>query len=214
MPHAFLPLLTFAAAWAVLVLTPGTETALVIRLGMNVGRRAALGAALGTGTGLALWGAATAFGMSALIAASPMLYRTLQWAGALYLAYLGFRLLRAPAGECSAGLGDTPPRQIAGMGVGYQRGLLTTCLNPLVGVFDLTAFGQFIPHGVERVRYALLLGAVQVVMAVAWYAALACLAFSLGRILSSPKVVRGLDVLAGVVFIYFAISLALSSIPA
>mgnify|MGYP001360597831 CR=1 FL=1 len=37
MPHAFLPLLTFAAAWGVLVLTPGTETALVIRLGMNVG---------------------------------------------------------------------------------------------------------------------------------------------------------------------------------
>lgn len=214
MPHAFLPILTFAAAWGVLVLTPGTETALVIRLGVNVSRKAALGAALGTGTGLALWGVGTAFGVSALVAASPVLYRVLQWAGAFYLAYLGFRLFTSSSGVGDLGQVDAPLRPVAGVGVGYLRGLLTTCLNPLVGVFDLTAFGQFIPQDVGRVRYGLLLVAVQVVMAVVWYAALACLAFSLGRVLSSPKVVRALDVLTGAVFIFFAIRLALSGIPA
>ncbi|MCP1242565.1 LysE family translocator [Acetobacter lambici] len=214
MPHAFLPILTFAAAWGVLVLTPGTETALVIRLGMNVGHKAALGAALGTGTGLAIWGAGTAFGVSALVAASPTLYLALQWAGAFYLAYLGIRLLMPSAGVHDQAEGAAQASQITSMGAGYQRGLLTTCLNPLVGVFDLTAFAQFIPAGVERVSYSLLLAGVQVVMAVAWYAALACLAFSLGRVLSSPRVVRALDMLTGGVFIYFALRLALSGLPA
>ncbi|MDN6713955.1 MAG: LysE family translocator, partial [Acetobacter sp.] len=213
MPHAFLPLLTFAAAWGVLVLTPGTETALVIRLGMNVSRKAALGAALGTGTGLAIWGAGTAFGVSALVAASPTLYLALEWAGALYLAYLGVRLLMPSAGAHDQARADAQARSVGGMGAGYQRGLLTTCLNPLVGVFDLTAFAQFIPAGVHRVSYSLLLAGVQVVMAVAWYAILACLAFSLGRILSSPRVVRALDVLTGVVFLFFAFRLVMSGIP-
>ena len=214
MPDTLLPILTFAAAWGVLVLTPGTETALVIRLGMNVGRPAALGAALGTGTGLALWGAGTAFGVSALVAASPVLYLTLQWAGAIYLAFLGIRLFRPSAGTSDQVQADAQARQVMGMGTGYQRGLLTTCLNPLVGVFDLTAFAQFIPAGVERVSYALLLAGVQVVMAVAWYVVLACLAFSLGRVLSSPRVVRALDVLTGVVFIFFALRLAMGGLPA
>mgnify|MGYP003362071368 CR=1 FL=1 len=214
MLHAFLPILTFAAAWGVLVLTPGTETALVIRLGMNVGRKAALGAALGTGTGLVLWGAGTAFGVSALVMALPTLYLALEWAGACYLLYLGFRLLRAStAGGDLAGV-DMSARQTGGMGAGYQRGLLTTCLNPLVGVFDLTAFTQFIPMGANPVRYSLLLVVVQVVMAVVWYGVLACLAFSLGRILSSPAVVRALDVLTGLVFIFFALRLVLSGVPA
>lgn len=214
MPHAFLPILTFAAAWGVLVLTPGTETALVIRLGMNVGYKAALGAALGTGTGLALWGVGTAFGVSALVAASPTLYLALQWAGAFYLVFLGIRLFMPSAGAHDLAQAEAQARRVVGMGAGYQRGLLTTCLNPLVGVFDLTAFAQFIPAGVEPVRYSLLLAGVQVFMAVAWYAALARLAFSLGRVLSSPKVVRTLDVLTGVVFIFFAIRLVLSGLPA
>ncbi|MBS0965648.1 LysE family translocator [Acetobacter okinawensis] len=214
MPDMLLPILTFAAAWGVLVLTPGTETALVIRLGMNVGRSAALGAALGTGTGLALWGVGTAFGVSALVAASPTLYLTLQWAGAIYLAFLGIRLLKPSTGANDQAQADVQARRVAGMGTGYQRGLLTTCLNPLVGVFDLTAFAQFIPAGVERVSYSLLLAGVQVVMAVVWYAVLACLAFSLGRVLSSPKVVRALDMLTGVVFLYFAFRLVLSGLPA
>ena len=214
MPHVLLPLLTFAAAWGVLVLTPGTETALVIRLGMNVGRKAALGAALGTGTGLAIWGAGTAFGVSALVAASPTLYLMLEWAGAFYLTYLGIRLFLPSTGGAEQAHAAAQARGVAGMGAGFRRGLLTTCLNPLVGVFDLTAFAQFIPAGVHPVSYSLLLAMVQVVMAVAWYAVLACLAFSLGRVLSSPRVVRALDMLTGGVFIFFALRLALSGLPA
>lgn len=214
MPHAFLPLLTFAAAWGVLVLTPGTETALVIRLGMNVGHRAALGAALGTGTGLAIWGAGTAFGVSALVAASPTLYLILQWAGAFYLTYLGIRLFLPSATVHAQAAADAEAGQISNMGAGYQRGLLTTCLNPLVGVFDLTAFAQFIPPGVNRVSYSLLLAALQVIMAVLWYAVLAYMAFSLGRVLSSSRVMRALDILTGIVFLYFAYKLTQSGLPA
>jgi threonine/homoserine/homoserine lactone efflux protein len=213
MPHVFLPLLSFAAAWGVLVLTPGTETALVIRLGMNVSRNAALAAALGTGTGLAIWGMGTAFGVSALVTASPTLYLMLEWAGAFYLAYLGIRLLMPSAGKHDQAEAEVQARSVGGMGTGYQRGLLTTCLNPLVGVFDLTAFSQFIPTGVHRVSYSLLLAGVQVVMAVAWYALLACLAFSLGRVLSTPRVVRALDMLTGGVFFFFAFRLVMSGIP-
>lgn len=209
MPHVFLPVLAFAAAWGVLVLTPGTETALIIRLSISVGRTTAIGAVLGIASGLTLWGIGTAFGLSALIAASHTLYLVLQWACAGYLLFLALRLganaLRAtPETET-----DTHGKAPKAFWSGFQRGMFTTILNPLVGVFDLTAFPQFIPKEVNALIYALLLTVVQTMLTLAWYSTLAATALFFSRFLTKPIVIRILDGLTALVFVVFAIRLVI-----
>ena len=71
-------------------LTPGPNMAWLALLGASRGRIAALGAVAGIALGLAIAGAAAAFGVSALIGKTPWVFQALRWAGALYLLYLAW----------------------------------------------------------------------------------------------------------------------------
>lgn len=210
MPHVFLPVLAFAAAWGVLVLTPGTETALIIRLSISVGRATAIGAVLGIAAGLTLWGIGTAFGLSALIAASHTLYLVLEWACAGYLLSLAFRLVVNVLRSTPETETDSENQAPKAFWSGFRRGMFTTILNPLVGVFDLTAFPQFIPPDVNAVTYALLLTVVQAMLTLTWYFTLAFTALFFSRFLANPVVIRVLDGLTALVFVIFAIRLVIS----
>ncbi len=80
-------LLTFALAAAVLTITPGVDTALVLRTAAVEGPRRAMAAAFGICCGLLLWGLAVALGIGALLAASFLAYTVLRWVGAAYLVW-------------------------------------------------------------------------------------------------------------------------------
>ena len=86
-------LLAFTLAAALLTITPGADTLLVVRFAAGRGRAAGLAAAAGVLSGVLVWGAIVAVGVAALIVASAMLFRSLQWAGAAYLIWLGVQLL-------------------------------------------------------------------------------------------------------------------------
>src|SRR5437763_12851365 len=92
----WLSLAAYVAAAGVLTITPGVDTALVLRSSASQGSRAGAAAAFGVCAGLFVWGAAAAFGLNALLAASATAYLTLKWAGALYLCFLGLQLLLRP----------------------------------------------------------------------------------------------------------------------
>lgn len=89
-------LLAFTFAATVLTLTPGLDTALVLRTATVEGKRQALHATLGINAGCLLWGAAVAFGLGALIAVSELAYNLLKYCGAAYLAWLGLNMLLRP----------------------------------------------------------------------------------------------------------------------
>src|SRR5205085_3615701 len=123
-------LLAFTLAAALLTVTPGADTLLVVRFAAGRGPHAGLAAACGILTGVLAWGAIVAVGVAALIVASPWLFSTIQWAGAAYLIWLGLQLLlptASPAQSASAPRSDSP----------FLSGLLTNLLNPKVGVFYL-----------------------------------------------------------------------------
>src|SRR5437763_2285925 len=104
--------LSFAAVAAVLTLTPGIDTALVIRTALRSGRRAAIIAGVGICTGVVVWGTLAGVGITAVLAASQLAYDILRWAGAAYLLILGTRsllALRARAVDGEQPLND-PPR--------------------------------------------------------------------------------------------------------
>ncbi|MCD0501990.1 LysE family translocator, partial [Bordetella petrii] len=87
-------LFAFGIAAGILTLTPGLDTALVLRTSAVEGGRRALLAGLGICAGCLVWGVVVALGLGSLLAASQVAYDVLRIGGAAYLFYLGARLLR------------------------------------------------------------------------------------------------------------------------
>ena len=207
-------LLAFSAAALVLTITPGVDTAVVLRSAAGSGRRRGAAAALGVAMGCLAWGLLAAAGLAALLAASSRAYEALRLLGAAYLGWLGLRLLLRP-GRCVAGparRGDEAgaPRGVGapGLAADWLRGLLTNLLNPKVGVFYLSFLPQFVPHGVWVGGFLFLLACVHVVLSLAWFAVLIAATAPIGRWLSSRRVARALDRCTGLVFLAFGARLA------
>jgi threonine/homoserine/homoserine lactone efflux protein len=199
-------LIAFTAAAALLTVTPGLDTALVLRTAAVEGRRRAFAAALGIGLGCLAWGALVAFGLGALLAASEIGYRLLKWLGAAYLLWLGVQLILSRRTELVA----TGAVRRRGGANWLRRGLLTNLLNPKVGMFYVSFLPQFVPAGANVAAMTLLLAAIHVALGMAWFAALIGATAPLGRALGRPSVIRTLDRMTGGVFLLFGAKLALS----
>ena len=202
-------LIAFVAAATLMTLTPGLDTAMVLRTSAAEGRRSGAAAAAGIALGLMIWGTGAAFGLTALLAASRFAFVVVKWAGAAYLAWLGLKLLLKPRGTwtdaAAPGAGAS-----GGWPQAFRRGLLSNLLNPKVGVFYITFLPQFIPHGYNVALVSLLLTSIHVVLGLAWLSVLVALTAPLGRWLRRGPVVQALDRLTGAVFIGFGVRLALS----
>ncbi len=135
-------LLAFTLAATLLTLTPGLDTALVLRTATVEGRQQALRAALGINAGCLLWGAAVAFGLGALIAVSELAFNILKYCGAAYLAWLGLNMLLRPRTSLS------PVETNGKPGTNwFLKGMAGNVLNPKIGIFYVSFLPQFIPQG-------------------------------------------------------------------
>lgn len=199
-------LVAFTLAAGLLTLTPGLDTALVIRTAAAEGPKRAAGAAIGIGLGCFLWGAAAAFGVGALLAASELAYTALKWAGALFLAWTGARMILRPRDRFEPG--ETKATD-AGPIAALRRGLLTNLLNPKVGIFYVSFLPQFVPAGVDPARFGLLLAGIHVMLGLIWFAVLIAATVPIAGLLRVPVVVRWLDRVTGCVFVAFGLRLAL-----
>jgi threonine/homoserine/homoserine lactone efflux protein len=203
--------LLFIAAAGLLTITPGVDTAMVLRTSTARGPRDGAAASLGICLGLWVWGMSAAFGLTALLAASALAFTIVKWAGATYLVYLGVKLLMKPRTSLTGDRAsfDSPTRD-KGNKDAFYRGFLSNMLNPKVGVFYVTFLPQFIPHGVNVAGFSLLLASIHVLITLVWFSLLIALTVPLGRFLSKPRVVRNLDRLTGCVFVGFGVKLAVA----
>ena len=85
-------IIAFCAASGVFIMTPGLDTAIVLR-SCSRGPKVGFAASLGICLGLLIWGCAAAFGVTALLTASHVAFTALKWAGAAYLFCLGVKLI-------------------------------------------------------------------------------------------------------------------------
>ena len=204
------PLLAFAAAAGLLTVTPGLDTAMVLRSATAGGPRRGGAAALGISLGCLVWGAGAAYGLTALLATSELAFTVVKWAGAAYLFWLGLGLLfrnrPTPALPPSGPAAD----MVSGGREAFRRGLLTNLMNPKVGVFYITFLPQFIPRGADVATFALLLAAIHLTMSLVWFALLIALTVPLGRWLARPKAAAWLDRATGLVFLGFGVRLVLA----
>ncbi len=215
----------FIVAGLLLNLTPGADMALVLRCSAGQGFKAGAAAALGVGAGCGVHIALAALGFGALLAGSPLAFGLLRWAGAAYLVWLGWDLIR-PRG--SSGRADrngalsASPLGRATLAVPWRRlfgqGFLTNALNPKVAMFFLAFVPQFIAADAPHKSGAfLLLGVVFVVNATAVNLALAWAAAALRRRLGAhparqPAVLaagRWLNRGVGALFVALGLRLAL-----
>ncbi|SEB77318.1 Threonine/homoserine/homoserine lactone efflux protein [Pseudomonas saponiphila] len=198
-------LLAFTLAATLLTLTPGLDTALVLRTATVEGKRQALRAALGINAGCLLWGAAVAFGLGALIAVSELAFNLLKYCGAAYLAWLGLNMLLRPRRTFApAGTAEKPGANW------FLKGLLGNVLNPKVGIFYVSFLPQFIPQGQPLVLWTFGLVSIHVVLGLVWSLLLIAATRPLAGVLQREKVIQWMDRTTGMIFVLFAARLALS----
>ncbi len=197
-------LIAFVAAASLLTVTPGLDTAMVLRTAAVEGPRTAALAGFGIICGCLAWGAAVALGLGVLLAASSLAYTVLKWAGAAYLAWLGIRLILKPRSRFDLGAAAG-----AAGGDWWARGFLNNLLNPKIGVFYVSFLPQFVPAHVAAGPFIFLLAAIHGLLGALWFAALIAATSPLKRWLARQAVVRWIDRATGAVFLGFGLRLAL-----
>lgn len=181
---------SFALVVGLLTLTPGLDTALILRTAALGERRRAWGVVLGIQTGTLIWGTLSSLGVSALLTASRLAYETLRWAGVVYLLWMGWQMLRR-SGDAAPEADGLPAS--GGLLAGWRRGALTNLLNPKVGVFYVAVLPQFIPAGAPHLATGVLLTCVHVVEGLLWSAVLVGFARTVRGWLQRPTARRMLD---------------------
>jgi threonine/homoserine/homoserine lactone efflux protein len=204
--------LSFALLGALLTITPGLDTALVLRAAVTMGRGPAFATALGINAGALVWGAAAAVGAAALLAASSVAYTVLRIAGAGYMIYLGVKMvrgaLRRDGGDVRPGVTAAP---VPSFWSTFGRGFLTNLLNPKVGAFYIAVIPQFLPDGASPLGVGLLLALVHDLEGLLWFTLIILGAQAARGFLARSSVRRSVDAGTGVALLGFGLKLGLSS---
>ncbi|MFN3892664.1 MAG: LysE family translocator [Beijerinckiaceae bacterium] len=152
--------LAFALASAIVIVTPGPTVTLAVSYALGQGWRAVAPVAVGTILGDATAVTLSLIGVGALLLASPGLFTGLQWVGAAYLVWLGWRMMRASGAAAAAELSERPDR--ARM---LLHAWFVTALNPKSITFFVAFLPQFMSAAAPLWRQAAILGATFVAIA-------------------------------------------------
>jgi len=187
-------LIGFAGLCLMLALIPGPDTFLVLRISLsNV--RSGIAAGLGSGTGTLVWAALVGLGLAAILEQSAEVFRWIKIAGGLYLLYLGvssFLKARKAAKEGMAADGGQEPLRYSKRAA-YGSGLLSTLLNPKVGLFYLAVVPQFIPHNGNTLGMAMILGVTLCIIGTLYLTTIAILSYKAMKWLRKPKVNKAIE---------------------
>jgi threonine/homoserine/homoserine lactone efflux protein len=200
----------FIISGLLLNITPGPDTAYIVGRSIQLGWRGGVVAVLGIEAGCTLHVFAAAIGLSALLAASSAAFTLVKWAGAIYLCFIGVKMLlaRAPMLATTAAneSGAISMRQV------FVQGALSNALNPKVALFFLAFLPQFVaadsPH--KAVAFALL-GLIFMFNGTLWCLGVALFtARAAGRIRKSGRILAWINRGLGGLFCYLGVRVAMT----
>jgi threonine/homoserine/homoserine lactone efflux protein len=192
-------LAAFLGVSAVVIVTPGQDTALTIRNTLLGGRRNGVATAAGVVSGQLVWAMAASAGLSAVLLASAPVFTAIRLAGAAYLLLLGGQaLLAAARGLHADHLGE--PRRRAP----YRQGVLSNLGNPKMAIF----FTSLLPQFGASFGSMFALGLVFCTMTLVWLTAYGFAVAKAGDFLRRPRIRRMVDLVTGAVLAAFGIRLA------
>lgn len=200
-------LLSFAVLAGLLTMLPGLDTAQVLRSVTVGGNRTAYATVFGILTGVWIWGIAAALGISALLVASHVAYSVVKWAGAIYLIYLGIKMLwesRHISHESIAAKVESKTT----FWKSFNRALLINLTNPKTGVFYIAILPQFLPTEIPAVFGGFLLATIHNLLGLLWFTMLIFGASFAKETLRNPKVQKIIERASGLALIGFGIRVA------
>ena len=199
----------YLAVAALLIVTPGPDTALVTRHALLAGRRAASFTTLGVGTGSIIWALASVLGIVLLLEESVLAFTVLKFVGAAYLGFLGLRSLIASfrGTKQARGMPSVPRAMRLGEQVAFRQGLLNNLFNPKAGAIFATALPQFLRPGDPPLRLVLMMIAYEAIL-LSWLNLYGALISRAGHSRFGTRVRDILQGATGVVLIVLGVRLA------
>ncbi len=200
-------------------MSPGPSVALVLRTAITHGRSSALAVALAHGVGISVYALAVVLGLAALIQNSVFFMNALQIGGALFLLYLGCRMLfggiRAlteatrEGGDGTDQVTSKDNNSVLGLWQHALNGFLIVFFNPKVVIFFVAIFSQFLSTEQlisTQVFAALMAGLIDA----AWYALVGILASNQRFAATLSRASPVIDSAFGTLFVSFGIAVILS----
>jgi threonine/homoserine/homoserine lactone efflux protein len=199
--------LAYLGLCAVVICTPGPDTALTIRNSILGGRRSGILTAAGIASGQLTWTIAASVGIAGLIQASQPAFTALKIIGAAYLIFLGVQsIVAAVRGRPSHDERKAQPPELAPM-LALRQGFLSNIANPKMAIFFLSLLPQFGPVA-GSIAALLPLGLVFCLMTFGWLSLYAGVLHRLGPIMQRSRVRRTLDAVSGTVLVALGIRVA------
>lgn len=200
-------LAAFSVACIVLAATPGPDMTLYVGRALSEGRAAGLAVLVGTMCGIAIHTVLVAFGVSALVVASPTAFAVLKTGGAAYLFFLGIQALRVGSTFRPRAVADKKQSFLANV----SHGLAVNLLNPKVILFFMTFLPQFVSAndpdiGGKLIFLGLFYNVISLPVVIPMILAADRLASWLKR---NPLMLRGLDYCFAAIFSVFAVRILL-----
>jgi len=203
----------FALSVFLLSVTPGPDMAYVIGQSVANGRRAGILSATGVALGSCTHAIASALGLTALLAASPMMFTAVKLIGGAYLIFLGSKMVIGTFKNASQeAASNTANRPVRGAYSLLRKGFITTLTNPKVLLFFVAFFPQFVsPEGEHHTVSFLLLGLTYALIAFITDCTFAVLAGGAASVVAgNHRLQNALDRIVGATFIALGIRLALT----
>ncbi|EKO3495886.1 LysE family translocator [Vibrio fluvialis] len=186
-------------------MSPGPSLAMVAKHSLAGGRKNGLATAWAHAFGIGVYAFITLIGLAVVLHQSPLLFKTISYAGAFYLAYLGLNALRSKGGVAA----KLESGESVSVWQSAREGLMISLLSPKIALFFIALFSQFVAVGNEFSSKALIVMTPFVVDGL-WYTFITFL-------LSSPRLLDKLraravliDRLSGVVLIALALRVVMT----
>lgn len=198
-------------AITILTLTPGLDTALVIRNSSRGGFTDGAVTSFGICLGLFVHATFSAIGISAILAQSAELFNAVKMVGAAYLIYLGVTSLKGLWNSQSAqsdSRTESPLHDFV-LARSLREGFLSNVLNPKTAVFYLAFLPQFIDPEGSAFLQSTLMASIHFVIAMVWQCGLAGALSSAKNLLKSPRFMAWMEGTTGVVLVSLGVKLML-----
>lgn len=199
---------TFIITAAIVVISPGVDTIMVLTRSISNGKVAGFYSVIGVCMGLLVHTCAATFGLSMILAKSAFVYGLIKYLGAAYLIYLGYKSITAKTSQ-----NDLP---FAVRPMGNRKMFLTAfisdVLNPKIAIFFLAFLPQFInPLAVNTPMPYFLLGAIILLITFIWCVLLVILGSKATMFFNKSKRAENLmNKASGLIFILLGLKVALT----
>lgn len=206
-------LAAFFGVCALVIASPGPDTALTIRNAARGGVVGGVWTAFGVAMGQLIWAAATSLGLVAILIASAPIFAALKYLGAAYLVYLGLaslrNALRSRTDSDARVAAESPglPKSRA-----FIQGIVNDLANPKMAIFFSSLLPQFVAHGSSGREFfmaSMHLGLTFSAMTFAWLSLYAVVIAKVGGTLRLSRVGRALDAAMGTVLVGLGVRVAI-----